>query len=274
MNILLVGKPGSGKGTITKILIEKDDFVHLSTGDLLRQEIATGSELGKKLELLLKDGNFASDDVIFTLVTKFIKENEDKSIIFDGFPRNLKQAEKCKELKIHFDHIFYLDVPNEILEERILNRRIHLPSGRSYNLKTIPPKVEGLDDITGEPLTHRSDDTKEALAQRIKTYKKETEPILNYLESNGYPINRMNGSVDYKELALYINLKIKLNLLEQEANNLNIIKKQFSEIKNLSLPLDVTSQTNDANQYESSEKIIKLREKNEKLNNKSKKPII
>lgn len=227
MNILLIGKPGSGKGTITKTLIEENsDYIHLSTGDLLRQEIATGSDLGQELENLLKGGNFASDAIIFNLVKKFLKENEGKSIIFDGFPRNLKQAEQCKKLNINFDKIFFLDVPNQLLEERILNRRIHLSSGRSYNIKTIPPKVPGLDDITGEPLVQRTDDTKEALAKRIETYNKETAPILDYLEFNRHKIHKLDGKIDYKKLTSMIKLIINLDLLNKEADKLENIKEK------------------------------------------------
>ncbi len=221
------------------------------------------------MEALLKGGNFASDEVIFKLVNKFIKENEGKSIIFDGFPRNLEQAKKCTKLGIHFNQIFYLDVPNELLEERVLNRRIHLASGRSYNLKTIPPKVDGLDDITGEPLTHRNDDTKEALMKRIEIYHRETEPILNLLESKGEKINRMDGKKDYKILSNLILLKIKLELFNNEAQKLEKIKKELIKINN-----SIIKYKNDSKPSEktpSSEEISKLQKTNASLNQKIKK---
>lgn len=192
MNILFVGKPGSGKGTITQKLND-DSFIQLSTGDLLRREVDLGTEVGKEIGLLLADGKFATDETIFMLVAKFLEENKTKSIIFDGFPRNAKQAQKCLDDGIVFDHIFLIDVSDDKVKERIVNRRIHQASGRVYNLKTMPPKVEGIDDITGEPLTHRHDDKLEVLDQRLNNYRTLTEPVLEVLKKNNYNIVVING---------------------------------------------------------------------------------
>lgn len=198
MNILLIGKPGSGKGTITKYLLE-DGFVQLSTGDLLRAEIAKDTVLGKEIDALLKEGKFATDDTIFEIVGDFLKLNSDKSIVFDGFPRNLVQAKSCFDRNILFDKVFLIDVKDETLEKRIVNRRIHLPSGRVYNIETMPPKVAGKDDITGEELTHRNDDQPEILKKRLEVYQKQTAPIIEYLNFKGIDLIHINGEAPIQE---------------------------------------------------------------------------
>jgi adenylate kinase len=198
MNILLIGKPGAGKGTITKIL-EKEGFLQLSTGDLLREEIATGSDLGKEIDDLLKEGKFASDEIIFKIVGNFLTDNADKSVIFDGFPRNLKQAKSCFDNEIHFDKVFLIQIEDEMLAERIVNRRVHIPSGRVYNLKTMPPKVEGLDDVTGEQLTLRNDDRPDILKNRLLNYREQTEPILEYFKFKGINVIEINGVAPIEE---------------------------------------------------------------------------
>lgn len=191
MNILFLGKPGSGKGTITQQLTD-EGFIQLSTGDLLRAEAASGSELGKEIAAL-PPGKFASDEVIFLLVDNFLKVNSDKSIIFDGFPRNLSQTEKCLENGIVFDKVFSIETTDEKVKERIVNRRVHPASGRVYNIVSMPPKVEGLDDATGEPLVHRKDDKLEIIEDRLKTFRELTLPIADMLNSKGYTVHQIDG---------------------------------------------------------------------------------
>lgn len=202
MNILFLGKPGSGKGTITKRL-EADGFLHLSTGDLLRAERDRGTELGKEIGQLIDGGNFVPDEMIFNLVDNYIIENAGKNIVFDGFPRNLAQAQKCIEKGIIFEKVVVLEVPDELIKDRIVNRRVHTPSGRVYNTKTLPPKTEGLDDITGEPLTHRDDDKEEVIGKRLDIYKNVTEPIAQFLEAKNYSIIKVDGT---KEIAQQVEL--------------------------------------------------------------------
>lgn len=192
MRILMIGKPASGKGTITQRIIN-EDFVQLSTGDLLREEQAKNTPLGREIKELLKLGKFATDETIFALVDKFLIENKGKSIVFDGFPRNVAQAKRCLEMGIEFDHIFSIEVPDEIVTERIVNRRVHPASGRVYNIKTLPPKKSGLDDLTGEPLVQRNDDRAEVVGQRLENFNNFTLPIINFLEQKGYHITKIDG---------------------------------------------------------------------------------
>lgn len=206
MNILFLGKPGSGKGTIAQKLLENNsDFIQLSTGDLLRQEQETGSVVGKKIEALLKDGQFATDEMITVIVDKFMKDNIDKSIIFDGYPRTVSQADNCLKSGIVFDKTFFIDVSDDVVKERIVNRRVHLASGRVYNTETKPPKLEGIDDITGEPLLHRNDDRPEVLDNRLKNYQVKTFPIVAFLKNEGLNINTINGEIPVKEQMKEVN---------------------------------------------------------------------
>jgi adenylate kinase len=211
MNILFVGKPGSGKGTITQNLLD-DGFLQLSTGDLLRKEAKTGSDLATEINERLAQGKFASDETIFKVVEKFLKENEGKSIIFDGFPRNVEQARHCLEKGLVFDHVFEIDVTDELVKERIVNRRIHQPSGRVYNTKTMPPKVEGIDDVTGEPLTHRHDDKLEVLDQRLADYRNLTAPVIDFLKHNGLPIIHVDGSDNLDNQLSVVKSELSQNL--------------------------------------------------------------
>jgi adenylate kinase len=184
MNILFIGKPASGKGSITQRIID-ENFVQLSTGDLLRAEQEKGTELGNEIKALLSQGKFATDETIFNLVEKFLLENSDKSIIFDGFPRNVAQAKHCLERGINFDYVFNIEVPDETVKQRIVNRRVHPQSGRVYNIVSLPPKVEGIDDITGEPLVQRNDDRIEVVAQRLENFNTLTYPIIEFLQKEG-----------------------------------------------------------------------------------------
>lgn len=209
MNILFLGKPGSGKGTIAQKLLEEDsNFIQLSTGDLLRIEQETGSEMGKQIEALLKDGQFATDEMITKIVDKFMKDNSSKSIIFDGYPRTVSQADNCLKSGIVFDKTFFIDVSDEVVKERIVNRRVHLASGRVYNTKSKPSKVEGVDDVTGEPLIHRNDDRSEVLSNRLKNYEVKTFPIVSFLEKKGHKVKTINGeasvSVQMKEVHKFL----------------------------------------------------------------------
>ena len=188
MNVIMVGPPGSGKGTQGPKI--KDDLCicHLATGDMLREAVAKGTELGKKAKDVMARGELVSDELVIGL----FKENMfapqcERGLLLDGFPRTTVQAEKLdemfKEQGKNVDKVIEFKVNDDILVERIEGRRVHAASGRSYHVKFNPPKVDGVDDVTGEPLMQRKDDTKEALETRLKAYHTQTSPILAYYQA-------------------------------------------------------------------------------------------
>ena len=171
--VLFVGPPGGGKGTQTPKLEEKYCWCPISTGDMLREAVSKGTELGKQAKDIMNRGDLVPDDLVVGLIKEKINKPECKyGFILDGFPRTLKQAEKLDELlasqNSKIDKIFKFNVPDELLTERITGRRIHKPSGRSYHIKFNPPKVEGVDDVTGEPLIQRPDDREDTLVNRLQ----------------------------------------------------------------------------------------------------------
>lgn len=185
-NLILLGAPGSGKGTQAARLVEKYGYKHISTGDLLRAEIAKDSDLGQRLKTILDAGNLVDDATVLEL----LQANCDlasNSYIFDGFPRNLDQAKALDEkvLKGAKALGIYFDLDLELLVQRIVNRRTAPKSGRIYNLLTSPPKVEGKCDETGEDLVQRPDDNEETVRNRIDVFKTHTAPLVDYYESLG-----------------------------------------------------------------------------------------
>ncbi|AYF45875.1 MULTISPECIES: adenylate kinase [Halobacteriovorax] len=184
--LILIGAPGSGKGTQAKKIVNELGYNHVSTGDLLRAEVAKGSELGTKIKEVMDSGELVSDELVLDL----LKANcaVDKSTyIFDGYPRNLVQAKDLdsallggvKSLAVYFE------VNIDTLVERIVNRRVAPKSGEIYNLKTKPPKVDGKCDVSGEDLVHRKDDNEETVRTRMKVFTDNIEPVLEYYESQG-----------------------------------------------------------------------------------------
>jgi len=184
-NIILLGPPGSGKGTQSNFLIDEFCYCQISTGDLLRDNIVRQTSIGLKAKEFMDKGGMVPDHIINKLIKKaVISPSCERGIIFDGYPRNQSQAEHLElilsKLGKKVDKVIELQVDNKVLFERITGRMIHLTSGRSYHIKFNPPKVEGIDDVTGEPLIHRNDDDVKTLKIRIDNYNQKTVPITKY----------------------------------------------------------------------------------------------
>jgi nucleoside-triphosphate--adenylate kinase len=182
---LILGPPGGGKGTLSKRLVKDYNFAHVSSGDALRNQIANGTSVGKQAESYIAAGNLVPDDIVTTLVVDELNANSDSSnLLLDGFPRTLDQAKALSE-SYDVDLVLNLDIPEEEIMSRLSNRRVHVASGRSYHLIWNPPKVDGIDDETGEPLIHRPDDTEDAIKDRLSTYRKLTSPLTSFYEEQG-----------------------------------------------------------------------------------------
>lgn len=170
MRLMLLGGPGAGKGTQALRIIERYKIPQISTGDMLRAAIAQGTPLGLSAKKVMEAGGLVSDDIIIGLVKERLKQSDCKNgFLFDGFPRTLVQADALKQAGIHLDHVIEIAVDDNEIIRRISGRRIHQPSGRVYHVVNQPPKQEGLDDVTGEPLIQREDD-KEETVKNVWTY--------------------------------------------------------------------------------------------------------
>lgn len=191
---IFVGAPGAGKGTQAPRI--KDDFClcHLSTGDMLRDAVKSGSEMGLKAKAIMDAGKLVGDDVVVGIIAEAIKAPDcAKGFILDGFPRTVPQAKMLDDLlaknNVAIDNVISLEIDDELLVKRVTGRLIHASSGRSYNTYFAPPKVPGIDDITGEPLMKRGDDTEEKLKARLNEFHTKTEPVLQYYAAKVTRIN-------------------------------------------------------------------------------------
>lgn len=183
-HLILLGAPGSGKGTQSARL-KSDGLIHVSTGDLLRSEIAKESELGKKVKSVLAAGQLVSDDLVVELLKANLDLNN-STYIFDGYPRNEEQAKTLDGILEGHDYLaVYFDLDLDILIERITNRRTTKDGKHIYNLISNPPKVEGVCDVTGEPLIQRTDDKEEIVRERMEVYKNTIDPILEFFRQKG-----------------------------------------------------------------------------------------
>ncbi len=181
MRLILLGGPGAGKGTQANYIKEKYQIPQISTGDMLRAAVKAGTELGLKAKSFMDSGGLVPDEVIIGLVKERIKEADcAKGFLFDGFPRTIPQADAMKEAGVAIDAVVEIDVPDEEIVKRMSGRRAHLASGRTYHVIYNPPKVEGQDDVTGEPLVQRDDDKEEVVRKRLDVYHAQTEPLVNY----------------------------------------------------------------------------------------------
>ena len=183
MRIILIGPPGAGKGTQAQFISKEFDIPQISTGDMLRAAIKEGTELGKKAKSIMDEGGLVSDDLIINLVKERIaKPDCVNGCIFDGFPRTIPQAEALVEAGVDINHVVEISVPDDEIVNRLSGRRSHPGSGRVYHIKHNPPKQEGIDDITGEPLVQRDDDKEETIRDRLATYHKQTSTLVGFYQ--------------------------------------------------------------------------------------------
>ncbi|EGG19383.1 adenylate kinase [Cavenderia fasciculata] len=226
LRIVLIGPPGSGKGTQAPIIKEDYSVCHLSTGDLLRAAIEQGTELGKQAKVIIDQGGLVPDETMIGMIKENLQNPEcGKGFILDGFPRTVGQAEKLDKMlddqgqKI--DHVFDFFIDDSLLVRRITGRLVHLASGRSYHREFFPPKVDMIDDVTGEPLIQRSDDNPAVLQKRLASFHSNTKPVLSY-----YKEKNILSVIDASRSATHVSNHIKsifFNSLHFPSNKFPIV---------------------------------------------------
>ena len=204
MRMILLGPPGSGKGTQAQNLMQDYAIVQLSTGDMLRAAVAADSEVGNRAKAAMDAGKLVSDEIVVSIIEERIHQKDCAGgYLLDGFPRNVTQAEKLDEMlheaEQNIDFVIQLEVDDELLVERVTGRRIHKPSGRSYHIKYNPPKVDGKDDVTGEDLIQRPDDNEDTIRERLNTYHAQTAPLIDYYSNQGI-LQSINGMLGLDEV--------------------------------------------------------------------------
>lgn len=200
MRLILLGAPGAGKGTQANFIKEKYNIPQISTGDMLRAAIKAGTQLGLEAKKVMDAGQLVSDDIIIGLVKERLKEADcANGYLFDGFPRTVAQADAMKDSGVNIDYVLEIDVPDEMIVERMTGRRTHQPSGRVYHVKFNPPKTEGVDDVTGEPLVQRDDDKEETVSKRLAVYHNQTEVLLGYY--NKWAQSGLPGAPKYRKIS-------------------------------------------------------------------------
>ena len=216
MRIILLGAPGAGKGTQAQILKDKFNIPQISTGDMLRGAIKANTRLGLEAKQFMDSGALVPDQLIIELVKERIQDSDCKQgFLLDGFPRTIPQAEAMKEAAITIDMVIEIDVPDNVILDRLSGRRTHLASGRIYHIHNNPPKIQGKDDVTGEDLVQRDDDKEETILKRLNVYHSQTKPLVDYYlkwsasENEGLRYIKINGLGNVNDIQKSIFEQIK-----------------------------------------------------------------
>jgi adenylate kinase len=216
MRIILLGAPGAGKGTQAQILKDKFNIPQISTGDMLRAAIKANTKLGLEAKQFMDSGALVPDHLIIELVKERIQDSDCmQGFLLDGFPRTIPQAEAMKEAAITIDMVIEIDVPDNVILDRLSGRRTHLASGRIYHIHNNPPKIQGKDDVTGEDLVQRDDDKEETILKRLNVYHSQTKPLVDYYlkwsasENEGLRYIKINGLGNVNDIQKSIFEQIK-----------------------------------------------------------------
>ena len=216
MRIILLGAPGAGKGTQAQILKDKFNIPQISTGDMLRAAIKANTKLGLEAKQFMDSGALVPDQLIIELVRERIQDSDCmQGFLLDGFPRTIPQAEAMKEAAITIDMVIEIDVPDNVILDRLSGRRTHLASGRIYHIHNNPPKIRGKDDVTGEDLVQRDDDKEGTILKRLNVYHSQTKPLVDYYlkwsasENEGLRYIKINGLGNVNDIQKSILEQIK-----------------------------------------------------------------
>jgi len=200
MRLILLGPPGAGKGTQAAFIKERFGIPQISTGDMLRAAVKAGTPLGIAAKKVMDGGGLVSDDIIIGLVKDRLRQPDTANgYLFDGFPRTIPQADAMKAAGVAIDYVLEIDVPDSDIIDRMSGRRVHVASGRTYHVRFNPPKVEGCDDVTGEPLIQRDDDREDTVRKRLEVYHAQTRALVEYyskLAAAGQP-----GAPKYRRIS-------------------------------------------------------------------------
>ena len=204
-NIILLGPPGAGKGTQADLICELCTIPKLSTGDMLREAVASKSDLGLEVSNILDSGRLVSDDIIGSLIKERLTKPDCKNgSLFAGDPRTIGQAEQLAEMRIDFTHVIEIHVEDQIIVDRMSGRRVHPSSGRNYHTKFNPPDKEGFDNVTGGPLILREDDKPETVLKRLSVYHEQTKPLTDFYKNLSNKSNlkffKIDGSLSVEEV--------------------------------------------------------------------------
>jgi len=216
MRLILLGGPGAGKGTQATFITQEYNIPQISTGDMLRAAVKAGTPLGIAAKKVMDEGGLISDEIIIGLIKDRLQESDcENGYLLDGFPRTIGQANAMRENSIEIDHVIEISVDDAEIIKRMSGRRAHLASGRTYHVTYNPPKQEGIDDVTGEPLVQRDDDKEGTVKNRLNIYHEQTEPLISYYQdySNSDQTNAPSytkiqgiGSVDSIRDAIFASL--------------------------------------------------------------------